>query len=247
MDIVNLMYKYINRFITLEKLLEEINRIDLKKYKEKEKKEIKDLIKQLNTINDTIPNEIDDREKTRILGAERIIKELEVTRDKVKDPDAIIRLDKQIEEIKKSKEETKDGGERYRKTFETLCNNKLINRYTENMTNEELLDFITQYIHVELPPKLTNEKLEELITIGINKKNKEKLWRLAFNYENSNNGFKRIIDYYIEEKDYWYLGELMSALDNKIDFDYIKEKVNNTNDKHFINNYNNYIKHLGLE
>lgn len=115
------------------------------------------------------------------------------------------------------------------------------------MTKEELLDFITQYIHVELPPKLTNDELEELISIGIEKKNKEKLWRLAFNYENSNNGFQRIIDYYIEDKDYWYLGELMSALNDKIDFNYIKEKVNNTKDKHFINNYNNYIKHIGLE
>ena len=201
MNILNLMYKYINRFITLEKLLEEINKVDLNKYNKKEQKEIKDLIKELNEINDTIPNEIDEREKARKLGAERIIKKLTEAREKIKNPDEIVKWDKQIEDLKKFKEKTKDGWERYKKTFQTLCKNKLINRYTENMTKEELLDFITQYIHVELPPKLTNDELEELISIGIEKKNKEKLWRLAFNYENSNNGFQRIIDYYIEDLD----------------------------------------------
>ena len=39
----------------------------------------------------------------------------------------------------------------------------------------------------------------------------------------------------------------MSALNDKIDFNYIKEKVNNTKDQHFINNYNNNIKNIELE
>lgn len=247
MEILNLMYKYINRFITLEKLLEELNNVDITKYKKSEQKEIKELINKLNNINETIPNETDEREKARQLGADRIIKELNEAIKKMKNPDDVVKVQEHIKEIEDSKKEKKDGGERFNKTFETLTTNKLINRYTENMTKDEMLDFITQYIHVELPPKLSNEELEELITIGINRKNKEKLWRLAFNYENSRNDFKRIIDYYVEEKDYWYLGELMSALYGKIDFDYIKQEVNKTQDQHFINNFNNYIKHLSLD
>lgn len=47
MDLVNLIYRYVNRLITLDDLLIKIKEIDLEKYKEDDKLEINKLIDEL--------------------------------------------------------------------------------------------------------------------------------------------------------------------------------------------------------
>lgn len=247
MDLVNLIYRYVNRFITLEDLLIKIKEIDLEKFEENDKLEINKLIDELNEIDKKIPNEVDDREKQRLLGADKLINFLKEAKEKIIDQDEILKIEKKIDEIEKSKKEKRDGGKRYSKTYNLLTNNKVYIKYGESMSQEELLNFITQYIHVENPPMIDDYTFNKLVELGIEKGSKEKLWRLAFNYENKGKDFTKIIDYYVAEKEYWYLGELMSAVYNDVDFKLISEKVNATNDQHFINNFNNYIKELGLE
>ena len=247
MDLVNLIYRYVNRFITLDDLLIKIKEIDLEKFEENDKLEINKLIDELNEIDKKIPNEVDEREKQRLLGADKLINFLNDSKEKITDKNEILRIEKRIEEIEKSKKEKRDGGKRYSETVNLLTNNKVYIKYCKSMSLEKLLDFITQYIHVGQPPMIDNETFNKLVELGIEKGSKEKLWRLAFNYENKGKDFTKIIDYYVKEKEYWYLGELMSAVYNDVDFKLISEKVNATNDQHFINNFNNYIKELGLK
>ena len=45
MDLVNLMYRYINKFINSDKLIEELKKINLHNYSLEEQEQIKNLIK----------------------------------------------------------------------------------------------------------------------------------------------------------------------------------------------------------
>ena len=50
MDLVNLMYKYINRFINSDELLEELKKLELNHYSKEEEQEIKQLILDVQNI-----------------------------------------------------------------------------------------------------------------------------------------------------------------------------------------------------
>ncbi len=45
MDLVNLMYRYINKFINSDKLIEELKKINLNNYSLEEQEQIKNLVK----------------------------------------------------------------------------------------------------------------------------------------------------------------------------------------------------------
>lgn len=64
MELVNLMYQYVNKFINSEELFNELNKIDISKYSDEDKKIINKLIDNVKNIRENIPNEIDDVEKT---------------------------------------------------------------------------------------------------------------------------------------------------------------------------------------
>lgn len=66
MELVNLMYQYVNRFINSEELFNELNKIDISKYSDEDKKIINKLIDNVKNIRENIPNEIDDVEKNRL-------------------------------------------------------------------------------------------------------------------------------------------------------------------------------------
>lgn len=66
MDLVSLMYKYINRFINSDELLESLEELDLNNFTDEEKASIKKLIDDIKSIKDKIPNEVDEIEKNRI-------------------------------------------------------------------------------------------------------------------------------------------------------------------------------------
>ena len=63
MELVNLMYQYVNKFINSEELFNELNKIDISKYSDEDKKIINKLIDDIQNIRENIPNEIDDVEK----------------------------------------------------------------------------------------------------------------------------------------------------------------------------------------
>ena len=63
MNLVTLMYKYINRFINSDELLESLEELDLNNFTDEEKVSIKKLIDDIKSIKDKIPNEVDEIEK----------------------------------------------------------------------------------------------------------------------------------------------------------------------------------------
>lgn len=60
MNLVTLMYKYINRFINSDELLESLEELNLKNFSKEEKISINKLIDDIKIIKDKTANEIDE-------------------------------------------------------------------------------------------------------------------------------------------------------------------------------------------
>lgn len=123
-------------------------------------------------------------------------------------------------------DEPKDSYEKWRNIFTYIIGNKYFNTCFNNLTDYELLEFISQYLSAPYPPKLDQEEFDKLVKVGIENEEKEYLWRLAFNYNNSELNFDKITNYYIDTKDAYYLCELISAVGNKLDIDNIIDLIN---------------------
>ena len=145
-------------------------------------------------------------------------------------------LNKRRESLKKEKEVVRDGGLLYQNIFELLTNNGLINKYARKMNDLELLEFITKYISVPMPPVLNQDEFNDLVLVGIKNDMREALWRLAFNYNHKEKDFTLIEDYFLQVKDYYYLTELISAVEEDLDKDRLLKKIIATHDKEFIIN-----------
>jgi hypothetical protein len=250
MDLVNLMYRYINKFINSDELLKEFNNIDLSKYPKKEINQINQLISDVQNIINNIPNEIDEIENDRISKVDHLLKSLEKAKNdsryNINDEDAKLFVDKQYNELLKEKENKKDGGRLYEALFELLTKNPLVIKYAKKMNDDELLKFITRYISVPMPPVLTQEEFDDLVKAGIKDDKREALWRLAFNYNYKKINFSLIEDYFIEKRDSYYLIELISAVQEDLDIDKIIQKVISTKDKEFMNDCAKRAKRFGL-
>lgn len=235
MDLVTLMYKYINRFINSDELLESLKELDLNKFSKEEKVSINKLIDDIKIIKDKTVNEIDEIEKNRletiekyVNGIDRILQNNNLE-NKLKEKFLKIRQD-----LMEDKKKVKDAGKLYESIYILLADNELINHYWDLMNDYELLEFIAQYISVPIPPQIDQEKFNDLVKVGIKNNEREWLWRLAFNYNRKNKDFSLIEDYFIEKRDSYYLTELISAVREDLDMKKLKEKVLGTKDKKFI-------------
>lgn len=249
MDLVDLMYRYINKFINIDDLLKEFNNIDLSKYLKKEIKEINKLILDIQKIKNTIPNEFDEIESNRISKINHFLESFKIVKNDLKYNDKEIKLfvDKQYNKLLKDKENRCDGGKLYEVLFELLTKNSLVIKYAKKMNEDELLEFITKYISVPLPPVITQEGFDDLVKVGIKKDNREALWRLAFNYNRKEINFSLIEDYFIKKRDSYYLIELISAVQEDLDVDKIIQKVMFTKEKKFINDCVKRGEKIGLK
>lgn len=247
MDLVNLMYRYINRFMNSDELLKNIENIDLANYSENEITEIKKLILDIKNIKSSIPNKIDKIEKNRIESINNILKKLENIREiNTKDDEKIEFINKQYNKLLEEKKIIKDGGKLYEGIYKLLTNNSIINKYAEKMNDKELLEFITKYISVPLPPVLTQKKFDNLVSIGIKEDKRESLWRLAFNYNKKKINFSKIEDYFIEKRDAYYLVELISSVREDLNMTKLIQKVISTKDNDFINECGNRALNIGI-
>ena len=206
MDLVSLMYKYINRFINSDELLESLEELDLNNFTDEEKASIKKLIDDIKSIKDKIPNEVDEIEKNRIEINEKYVNGIDkilqnnTLENKLKEKFLKIR-----EGLLEDKKKVKDGGKLYESLFTLLADNDLINYYCDLLNDYELLEFIAQYISVPMPPQISQEKFDKIVKVGIENDEREWLWRLAFNYNEKNKDFSLIEDYFIEKRDDYYL------------------------------------------
>lgn len=248
MDLVSLMYKYINRFINSDELLESLEELDLNNFTDEEKVSIKKLIDDIKSIKDKIPNEVDEIEKNRIEINEKYVNGIDkilqnnTLENKLKEKFLKIR-----EGLLEDKKKVKDGGKLYESLFTLLADNDLINYYCDLLNDYELLEFIAQYISVPMPPQISQEKFNDLVKVGIENDEREWLWRLAFNYNEKNKDFSLIEDYFIEKRDDYYLTELISAVREDLNMKKLKKKVIATKDKKFINKVKSTLKDYEIE
>ena len=248
MDLVSLMYKYINRFINSDELLESLEELDLNNFTDEEKVSIKKLIDDIKSIKDKIPNEVDEIEKNRIEINEKYVNGIDkilqnnTLENKLKEKFLKIR-----EGLLEDKKKVKDGGKLYESLFTLLADNDLINYYCDLLNDYELLEFIAQYISVPMPPQIDQEKFNDLVKVGIENDEREWLWRLAFNYNEKNKDFSLIEDYFIEKRDDYYLTELISAVPDDLNMKKLKKKVIATKDKKFINKVKSTLKDYEIE
>ena len=248
MDLVSLMYKYINRFINSDELLESLEELDLNNFTDEEKASIKKLIDDIKSIKDKIPNEVDEIEKNRLEINEKYVNGIDkilqnnTLENKLKEKFLKIR-----EGLLEDKKKVKDGGKLYESLFTLLADNDLINYYCDLLNDYELLEFIAQYISVPMPPQISQEKFDKIVKVGIENDEREWLWRLAFNYNEKNKDFSLIEDYFIEKRDDYYLTELISAVRDDLNMKKLKKKVIATKDKKFINNVKSTLKDYEIE
>ena len=248
MDLVSLMYKYINRFINSDELLESLEELDLNNFTDEEKVSIKKLIDDIKSIKNKIPNEVDEIEKNRLEINEKYVNGIDkilqnnTLENKLKEKFLKIR-----ESLLEDKKKVKDGGKLYESLFTLLADNDLINYYCDLLNDYELLEFIAQYISVPMPPQISQEKFDKIVKVGIENNEREWLWRLAFNYNEKNKDFSLIEDYFIEKRDDYYLTELISAVREDLNMKKLKKKVIATKDKKFINKVKSTLKDYEIE
>lgn len=248
MNLVTLMYKYINRFINSDELLESLEELDLNNFSKEEKISINKLIDDIKIIKDKTANEIDEIEKNRLETIERIVSNINIILESDNlEKDLREKIEHRKEYLLEDKKKVKDGGKLYESIYILLADNKLINHYWESINDYELLEFIAQYISVPIPPQIDQEKFNDLVKVGIKNNEREWLWRLAFNYNRKNKDFSLIEDYFIEKKDSYYLTELISAVREDLDMKKLKEKVLATKDKKFITSVKKTLKDYEIE
>lgn len=248
MNLVTLMYKYINRFINSDELLESLEELDLNNFSKEEKISINKLIDDIKIIKDKTANEIDEIEKNRLETIERIVSNINIILESDNlEKDLREKIEHRKEYLLEDKKKVKDGGKLYESIYILLADNKLINHFWESINDYELLEFIAQYISVPIPPQIDQEKFNDLVKVGIKNNEREWLWRLAFNYNRKNKDFSLIEDYFIEKKDGYYLTELISAVREDLDMKKLKEKVLATKDKKFITSVKKTLKDYEIE
>ncbi len=235
MNLVNIIYRYVNRFINCEKLINLLENIDKKVFTKDELEEINKLINEVKEIVKIVPNEIDVIEVKRLESINRMLEAYK----KVLDSDNLDKeerefVEKQYNNMLEEKEKVSDGGPRYEKLFELLTHFPIYNKTCLQMDDLTLLEFITQYIYVPLPPPITQENFDELIEVGIKEDKREALWRMAMNYTRKNKNFSKIEDYFILKRDDYYLAELISGVNEDLDLDRLIDKVLKTKDTEFI-------------
>lgn len=235
MDLVNLLYQYLNRFINSEELLARLKKINLTKYSKYEVIKIKELIKDLEKIIKEIPNAKDEVEEERLKSINRILNSFTEDVMASLDEEGKKFVEKQKANLENDKKKVNDGGKLYDAIVELMDNNEIVNKYYDKMDSKELLAFITQYISAPITPALTQSAFDDLVRVGIEEDKREALWRLAFNYTNKNKDFTKIVDYFILKRDAYYLEELVSAVEESLDMEHLLKKVKETNDKEFIN------------
>lgn len=212
MELLNICYKYFNRFINANELI-----IELDKQKETE---VKNMIKDIKKIIKENPNCVDDFIKKRKESLKKMIDMHEKFNSK---DEKVIKV---INKMKRDYEREEDCLDRWTKITEYITNNEYFNNSFESLTDYELLMFIGQNIKAPFPPHFDQDTIDKLIKVGIEKDERELLWRLAFNYEGKGLKFDKIVDYFIKNNDDFYLSELISAVGNDLDIDYIVDKVN---------------------
>lgn len=247
MDLVNIIYRYVNRFINSNELINLLINIDKKKFSKNENEKIEKLLEDVKKIIENVPIEMDQIEIKRLASLNRILENLEKIKSNKENNEEVKKVvEKQYDNLLKQRDELRDSGPRYEKLYDLLVNNSVYITHCNKMDALELLEFITQYISAPMPPDIDQETFDELVYAGIKEDKRESLWRLAFNYNGKNKCFTHIENYFIEKRDAYYLTELISAVKEDLNMNELTDKVIGTKDKNFIIDCSNKAKDIGI-
>lgn len=86
-----------------------------------------------------------------------------------------------------------------------------------------------------------------MVNAGIEKDEREWLWRLAFNYETRSINFDSIVEYFIKKKDGYYLAELISAVGECLNINEIIDKIDDKELIEDLKDRKNVISHYVSE
>ena len=222
-ELLKICYKFLNRFITADELIKMLNDIDKNKYSKEEREELDKLIKEIIVILNKTPNEVDEFIVSKKKKINEMIEMLEAI---PQNENYFGFLNKQIESLRNDYNKEMDSHKRWLAVVDYISESEYFNKSFESLSDYELLEFIAQYISAPFPPKLKQEEFDRLVKVGIENDKREWLWRLAFNYEETNFDFDSIVDYFIEMKDGYYIAELISAVGQCLDIDKLIDKLN---------------------
>ena len=221
-ELLNICYKFFNRFITADILIEQLTNIDKTNLSKNDIEETNKIISDIKKIADNTPNEVDEYVIKKKETISNLIKKIEQI---PKDDNNSDFLNRQLDNLKKDYDREMDSHERWFAITDCIDKNDYFTKIFESLTDYELLEFIAQNIQAPFPPNLTQEEFDKLVKVGIEKDEREWLWRLAFNYERSKINFDSIVDYFIKKKDGYYLAELISAIGECLNIDSIINKI----------------------
>lgn len=235
MELVNLMYRYINKFLNSKDLLKELKNLDLTNFSEDKKGKIEELMNNLEDIIKSVPNEFDEYEKKRLESLDKFIGSMEKTlKSGCLDKEVEEFLNKKLKSLNEEKTLERDGGKLYENVFTLMTQNEVVGKYKRSMNTKELLDFIAQYILVPFPLPIDQKEFDDLVEAGIEDDKREYIWRLGVNYNYKGFDYSKIVDYFIKVKDAYYIQELLSACSESVDKFEAAKKVLKTKDKEFM-------------
>ena len=219
-ELLSICQDYFNRFINGNELVKRLENMDKTNMNDAELLEVNKMVEDIKRILAETPNEID----------ELVIREQE---DKKKITEIINKIPDDIEglseKVKNNNDENKekDSKERWFKISDYINNNDYFEKLFSSLDDYELLELIADKIKLRVPPEMNQDKFERLVKAGIEKDEREWLWRLAFSYEDMDINFDSIVDYYIKVNDGYYLAELISVIGDSLNIDSLIDKINN--------------------
>ncbi|MBR3661110.1 MAG: hypothetical protein IKN63_04300 [Bacilli bacterium] len=221
-ELLNICYKFFNRFITADILIDQFENIDKSKLSDDDIEKTNKLLNEIKEIANNTSNKVDEYVIKKKEDINNLIKKFEQIPE---DDDNSEFLNQRLNNLKKEYNKEIDSQERWFKITDCIDKNDYFNQLFESLTDYELLEFIAQNIQAPFPPNLNQEEFNRLVKVGIEKDEREWLFRLAFNYERNNINFDSIVDYFIKKKDGYYLAELISAVGECLDIDIIFDKI----------------------
>lgn len=222
-ELLNICYKFFNRFITADILIEQLSNIDKTNLSKNDIDETNKMISDIKRIANDIPNKVDEY----VIKKKENIKSLINKIDQIsKDDNNRDFLNRQLDNLKRNYDKEIDSHERWFAITNYINKNDYFIRTIDSLTDYEFLEFIAQNIQAPFPPNLTQDEFDKLVKAGIENDEREWLWRLAFNYEGRKINFDNIVDYFINKKDGYYLSELISAVGECLNIDSIIDKIN---------------------
>ena len=221
-QILNICYKFFNRYLIADELVKQLTNIDKTGLSKEDINETEKLVNGIKDILANTPNEVDEYVSLKKAEIKRHIDEIEKASNNEESKEF---FKNSLEGLKESYDKEIDSHDRWFKVVDYINKNEYFNKCYDSQSPYELLEFIAQNLHAPFPPQITQKKKKKIVQAGIEKDEREWLWRLAFNYDDKGINFDTIVDYYIKVKDAYYISELISAVGRSLDIDKLIDKV----------------------